>query len=183
MSAAEFTEASAKISEVEANVKRLEEKIEGQERSYPASVRPAEVTVELEQLRKQEIILLEELVELRKYKNILLTKEAAAQEQAARKANAEALEKIMKEFNVCKPREVFTFGLGRLLGAYYYSSKIRVAVVLYGFLAVLVALLAYPRWAPIVVCIVMFCYVLADVYRNYEIENMKWSKEHVEKAE
>ncbi|KAJ9524425.1 hypothetical protein QJQ45_019394, partial [Haematococcus lacustris] len=74
MSAAEFTEASAKISEVEANIKQVEEKIEGQERSYPASVRPAEVTVELEQLRKQEIILLEELVELRKYKNILLTK-------------------------------------------------------------------------------------------------------------
>ncbi|KAJ9524362.1 hypothetical protein QJQ45_008564 [Haematococcus lacustris] len=135
MSASEITEATAATLEVKARIKGLEEKIEGQERSYPASVRPAEVTVELEQLRKQEIILLEELVELRKYKNILLTKG---------KANAEALEKIMKEFDMCKPREVFTFGLGRLLGAYYYSSKIRVAVVLYGFLAVLVALLAYP---------------------------------------
>ncbi|KAJ9524333.1 hypothetical protein QJQ45_008588 [Haematococcus lacustris] len=75
MSASEITEATAAIFEVKARIKGLEEKIGDQERSYPASVRPAEVTVELEQLRKQVIMLQEELVELRKYKNIVLTKE------------------------------------------------------------------------------------------------------------
>ncbi|KAL6764243.1 hypothetical protein V8C86DRAFT_2478341 [Haematococcus lacustris] len=74
MSASEITEATAATLEVKARLKRLEEKIEDQERSHPASMRAAEVKVELEQLRKRVNILQEELVELRKYTNIVLTK-------------------------------------------------------------------------------------------------------------
>ncbi|KAJ9524424.1 hypothetical protein QJQ45_019396 [Haematococcus lacustris] len=56
-------------------IEGVEEKIENKERSYPASVRPAEVSVELGQMRKKVIMLQEELVKLRKYKIFVLTKE------------------------------------------------------------------------------------------------------------
>ncbi|KAL6745843.1 hypothetical protein V8C86DRAFT_1649253 [Haematococcus lacustris] len=76
-------EVKAKIEGLRVEIEGLEEKVERLEQSYPANEQPAGLVVELEQYRENINTLLGELVELLKYKNILLAKEVAAQVQVA----------------------------------------------------------------------------------------------------
>ncbi|KAJ9528221.1 hypothetical protein QJQ45_014213 [Haematococcus lacustris] len=99
MSASGTTEAMATILKIEekiegreAKIEGLEKKLERLEQSYPANERPAGLAVELEQYRKYMNTLQEELVELRKEKNILLGRAAAAQSQAASAGLVEAVQ-------------------------------------------------------------------------------------------
>ncbi|KAJ9528760.1 hypothetical protein QJQ45_020661 [Haematococcus lacustris] len=99
MSASGTTEAMATILKIEekiegreAKIEGLEKKLERLEQSYPANERPAGLAVELEQYRKYMNTLQEELVELRKEKNILLGRAAVAQSQAATAGLVEAVQ-------------------------------------------------------------------------------------------
>ncbi|GFH20641.1 hypothetical protein HaLaN_17794, partial [Haematococcus lacustris] len=74
---ATIVEVTSEIKGLEERIERLEEKIERLEQSYPANERPTELAVELGQLRTMENTLQEELVELLRQRNILLTREPA----------------------------------------------------------------------------------------------------------
>ncbi|GFH09427.1 hypothetical protein HaLaN_04565, partial [Haematococcus lacustris] len=74
---ATILEVKAKIEGLRVEIEGLEEKVERLEQSYPADEQPAGLAVELEQYRDDINTLLGELVELLKYKNILLAKEPA----------------------------------------------------------------------------------------------------------
>ncbi|KAL6748108.1 hypothetical protein V8C86DRAFT_2886665 [Haematococcus lacustris] len=86
---ATIVEVTSEIKGLEERIERLEEKIERLEQSYPANERPTELAVELGQLRTMENTLQEELVELLRQRNILLTREVAAQVQVAPEAAAQ----------------------------------------------------------------------------------------------
>ncbi|KAJ9526704.1 hypothetical protein QJQ45_017533 [Haematococcus lacustris] len=73
MSASVLTEATAKIVDVEEELEGLKKEIERLEQPCPSDERPAGVGDKLKHLRMMEISLQEKVVELMKYRNILLT--------------------------------------------------------------------------------------------------------------